>query len=178
LIKELAAQVGFTDANNFLTLFKRFHGLSPEAYRARHRSSPSQSMPPFPPGCLKFKGNLSVFQRCFWLTASGKCDRGRNTSRVPKLRPRPPTKPEGGSSSIYLLGCGLRRLGRTRPCAWHPRRSLPTGRRPTSTPWPVASWPPMISPRFVHLGPTQLIIVPTTPCRGTLLFTRVWSRNH
>lgn len=46
LIKEVAAQVGFADPNNFSTLFKRFHGLSPEAFRARRRPSPPQPMPP------------------------------------------------------------------------------------------------------------------------------------
>jgi len=45
LIKEVAAQVGFADPNNFSTLFKRFHGLSPEAFRARRRPSPPQPMP-------------------------------------------------------------------------------------------------------------------------------------
>jgi YesN/AraC family two-component response regulator len=37
LIKEVAAQVGFADPNNFSTAFKRFHGVSPDAFRAQHR---------------------------------------------------------------------------------------------------------------------------------------------
>jgi YesN/AraC family two-component response regulator len=45
LIKEIAARVGYPNANNFATAFKRFHGLSPRAYRAQpqppeHRISP------------------------------------------------------------------------------------------------------------------------------------------
>ena len=47
LIKEVAAQVGFSDPNNFSTVFKRFHGLSPEAFRARHRPSPPEPSPTF-----------------------------------------------------------------------------------------------------------------------------------
>ncbi len=47
LIKEVAAQVGFSDPNNFSTVFKRFHGLSPEAFRARHRPSPPEPRPSF-----------------------------------------------------------------------------------------------------------------------------------
>ena len=47
LIKEVAAQVGFADPNNFSTVFKRFHGLSPEAFRARHRPSPPEPRPAF-----------------------------------------------------------------------------------------------------------------------------------
>jgi len=56
LIKEVAAQVGFADANNFSTLFKRFHGLSPEAFRARHRRPPLQPMSPL-------SGPMSGIQR-------------------------------------------------------------------------------------------------------------------
>ncbi len=37
LIKEVATQVGFSDANNFSTAFKRFHGVSPDAFRAQYR---------------------------------------------------------------------------------------------------------------------------------------------
>ncbi|HSB81583.1 MAG TPA: helix-turn-helix domain-containing protein, partial [Candidatus Methylomirabilis sp.] len=36
-VKEVAIQVGFSDGNNFSTAFKRYHGLSPEAFRARCR---------------------------------------------------------------------------------------------------------------------------------------------
>lgn len=35
LIKEVAARVGFDNANNFSTAFKRFHGLSPEVFRTQ-----------------------------------------------------------------------------------------------------------------------------------------------
>ncbi len=45
LIKEVAAQVGFSDPNNFSTVFKRFHGLCPEAFRARLRPSPPEPRP-------------------------------------------------------------------------------------------------------------------------------------
>jgi AraC-like DNA-binding protein len=45
LIKEVATQVGFGDPNNFSTAFKRFHGVSPDAFRAQHR----QSSPPAKP---------------------------------------------------------------------------------------------------------------------------------
>jgi YesN/AraC family two-component response regulator len=47
MIKEVAAQVGFADPNNFSTVFKRFHGLCPEAFRARHRPPPPDPRPPF-----------------------------------------------------------------------------------------------------------------------------------
>lgn len=47
MIKEVAAQVGFSDPNNFSTVFKRFHGLCPEAFRARHRPSPPEPRPSF-----------------------------------------------------------------------------------------------------------------------------------
>jgi YesN/AraC family two-component response regulator len=47
LIKEVAGQTGFGDANNFSTAFKRYHGLSPEAFRAQHRPS-SPNVPPRP----------------------------------------------------------------------------------------------------------------------------------
>jgi YesN/AraC family two-component response regulator len=35
LVKEVAAHVGYPDANNFSTAFKRFHGAPPRAFRAR-----------------------------------------------------------------------------------------------------------------------------------------------
>lgn len=35
LVKEIAARVGYPDANNFSTAFKRFHGAPPKAYRGR-----------------------------------------------------------------------------------------------------------------------------------------------
>ena len=46
MIKEVAAQSGFPDANNFSTAFKRFHGVSPEAYRteSRHPSSKKEDL--------------------------------------------------------------------------------------------------------------------------------------
>ena len=47
LIKEVAAQVGFADPNNFSTVFKRVHGQSPEAFRARHHPSPLEPRPSF-----------------------------------------------------------------------------------------------------------------------------------
>jgi AraC-like DNA-binding protein len=43
-IKEIAPRAGFHDPNNFSTAFKRYHGLCPEAFRARHR--PACPMPP------------------------------------------------------------------------------------------------------------------------------------
>ncbi len=47
-IKEVTAQTGFSDANNFSTAFKRFHGLSPEAFRAQHRQSFPKASPQDP----------------------------------------------------------------------------------------------------------------------------------
>jgi YesN/AraC family two-component response regulator len=45
LIKEVAARAGFSDPNNFSTVFKRFHGLFPEAFRARSRWNPGPPLP-------------------------------------------------------------------------------------------------------------------------------------
>ncbi len=36
-IKDVGVQVGFEDANNFSTAFKRFHGSCPETFRTQHR---------------------------------------------------------------------------------------------------------------------------------------------
>jgi AraC-like DNA-binding protein len=44
-IREIAPEVGFRYADNFSTAFKRFHGVSPEAFRARHRPSPAKTTP-------------------------------------------------------------------------------------------------------------------------------------
>lgn len=38
-VKEVAGDVGFKNANNFSTAFKRFHGVPPEVFRTQHRSS-------------------------------------------------------------------------------------------------------------------------------------------
>jgi AraC-like DNA-binding protein len=35
LVKEVAARVGYPNANNFSTAFKRFHGAPPRAFRGR-----------------------------------------------------------------------------------------------------------------------------------------------
>ena len=42
-IKEVAWQVGFRDATTFSAAFKRFHGISPLAFRSRHRPDPGQT---------------------------------------------------------------------------------------------------------------------------------------
>jgi YesN/AraC family two-component response regulator len=67
LTKEVATQVGFADANNFSTVFKRFHSLSPEAFRARHRRSPAQPMPPFCSPISENQRKFVAFSKMFQL---------------------------------------------------------------------------------------------------------------
>ncbi len=44
-VKEVAWHAGFRNANNFSTAFKRFHGVSPEVFRAQHRPSSPKTIP-------------------------------------------------------------------------------------------------------------------------------------
>ncbi|HXZ44964.1 MAG TPA: helix-turn-helix domain-containing protein [archaeon] len=44
-VKEVAWDVGFRNANNFSTAFKRFYGVSPEIFRAQHRPSSPKTIP-------------------------------------------------------------------------------------------------------------------------------------
>ena len=44
-VKEVAWHVGFRNANNFSTAFRRFHGVSPEVFRAQHRPSSPKTIP-------------------------------------------------------------------------------------------------------------------------------------
>lgn len=44
-VKEVAGHVGFKNANNFSTAFKRFHGVSPEIFRAQNCPSSPKTIP-------------------------------------------------------------------------------------------------------------------------------------
>lgn len=56
-VTEVCFAVGFESLGSFCTLFRRSHGETPAAFRARHQAQrAAQTVPPYIPGCF-----LTVF---------------------------------------------------------------------------------------------------------------------
>lgn len=60
-VTDICFAVGFESLGSFCTLFRRSHGETPAAYRARLQRSPARPTPPYVPGC--FLRGYAIFEK-------------------------------------------------------------------------------------------------------------------